>query len=47
MSELEMKDDVETEEFIDELSDEVLDREQGWGWGKYACQCGPPWQPCR
>ena len=27
MSELEMKNDVETEEFIDELSDEALDRE--------------------
>lgn len=27
MSELEMKDDVETEEFADELSDEALDRE--------------------
>jgi hypothetical protein len=26
MSELEMKDDVETEEFTDELSDEALDR---------------------
>ena len=27
MSELEMTNDVETEEFTDELSDEVLDRE--------------------
>ena len=31
MSEMEMKDDVETEEFIDELSDEALDREIGGG----------------
>jgi hypothetical protein len=32
MSELEMKDEVETEEeFTDELSDEALDREQGGG----------------
>ena len=29
MSELEMKDDVETEEFTDELSDEALDRDIG------------------
>jgi len=27
MSEMEMNNDVETEEFIDELSDEALDRE--------------------
>ena len=31
MSEMEVKDDVETEEFTDELSDEALDREQGGG----------------
>lgn len=29
MSEMEMKDDVETEEFTEELSDEVLDRDEG------------------
>ena len=29
MSEMEMKDEVETEEFTDELSDEALDREVG------------------
>jgi hypothetical protein len=29
MSELEMKNDIETEEFTDELSDEALDRERG------------------
>jgi hypothetical protein len=29
MAELEMKDDVGTEEFTDELSDEALDREGG------------------
>jgi hypothetical protein len=32
MSEIEMKDEVETEEeFTDELSDEALDREEGGG----------------
>jgi hypothetical protein len=31
MSEMEMKDDVETEEFPDELSDEALDREDERG----------------
>ena len=31
MSEWEMKDEIETEEFTDELSDEALDREQGGG----------------
>ena len=41
MSELEMTNDVETEEELtDELSDEALDREQGEG--KYTCfMCGP------
>jgi hypothetical protein len=29
MSEMEMKDEVETEEFTDELSDEALDRIEG------------------
>jgi hypothetical protein len=29
MSEMEMNDDLETEEFSDELSDEALDRQQG------------------
>ena len=43
MSEMEMNDDVETEEFTDELSDEALDREQGGG--KY-CPCGAS-LPCR
>jgi hypothetical protein len=41
MTELEMKDDVETEEFTDELSDEALDREQGGG--KACCHAGPAW----
>jgi hypothetical protein len=31
MSEIEMKDEIETEEFTDELSDEALDREQDGG----------------
>jgi hypothetical protein len=31
---------VETEEFIDELSDEALDREAG---GKFCCAHGVPW----
>jgi hypothetical protein len=29
MTEIEMKDDVEIEDFIDELSDEALDRDEG------------------
>ena len=29
MSEMEMKDDIETEEFTAELSDEALDRNEG------------------
>ena len=29
MSEMEMTNDVETEEFTDDLSDDALDREQG------------------
>jgi hypothetical protein len=37
MSELEMTNEVETEEFSDELSDEALDREGG---GKY-CGANP------
>ena len=36
MSELEMKDDVEIGEFIDELSDEALDREE---YPDKACSC--------
>ncbi len=40
MSEMEKKDDVETEEFTDELSDEALDREQGGG--KSWCVCASP-----
>ncbi len=41
MSELEMKNEAEAEieEFTDELSDEALDREQGWG--KYCHTAGP------
>ena len=35
MSELAMKDDVETEEFTDELSDEALDREGA----RFFCGC--------
>lgn len=35
MSEMEMKDDVETEEFADELSDEALDR------GTWTTHCPP------
>jgi hypothetical protein len=44
MSEMEMKDDVETEEFIDELSDEALDRELG---EVRHCTCQVPVRPCR
>ena len=42
MSVMEMNDDVETEEFVDELSDEALDREPD-GAGKACicnCNCG-------
>jgi hypothetical protein len=39
MTEMEMKDDVETEEFTDELSDEALDREQGEGKARAFCPC--------
>lgn len=39
MSEMEMNNDVETEELTDELSDEALDRE---GRGKW---CGPSYVP--
>jgi hypothetical protein len=35
MSEIEMKNDVETEEFSDELSDEAIDRELGGD--KFSC----------
>jgi hypothetical protein len=44
MSEMEMKDDVETEEFTDELSDEALDREGG---GKLLFACTACAFPCR
>ena len=38
MSEMEMKDDIETEEFTAELSDEALDRnEGGLNYGCQAC----------
>jgi hypothetical protein len=40
MSEMEKKDDIQTEEFTDELSDEALDREQGGG--KSWCVCASP-----
>jgi hypothetical protein len=43
MSEMEMKDEVETEEFTDELSDEALDREGGGkflrGFSFVGCVC--------
>jgi hypothetical protein len=42
MSEMEMKDEVETEEFTDELSDEALDREQDGG-GKMCALASSPW----
>jgi len=38
MSEMEMNDDVETEEFTDELSDEALDRD-----GESVYACAPPY----
>jgi hypothetical protein len=40
MTEMEMTNDIETEEFTDELSDEALDRGQGEG-SKYTntCKC--------
>jgi len=41
MSEMEMKDDVETEEFIDELSDEALDRgARSYGASWLFCRAG-------
>lgn len=42
MSEMEMKDEVETEKFNDELSDEALDREQGGGRISVVCGCQFP-----
>jgi hypothetical protein len=46
MSEMEMMNEVETEEFTDELSDEALDREEGvlraCGW-----RCTGNGAPCR
>ena len=45
MSEMEMKDEVETEEFTDELTDEALDRKQGEG--KACCHAGPAWTKSR
>jgi len=39
MTELEMKDDAETEDFADALSDEALDREEGGT--KMICFSGP------
>ena len=38
MSEMEMKNDVEAEEFTDEMSDEAIDREEGL---KACSLCGP------
>jgi hypothetical protein len=41
MTKLETKNDVETEEFTDEMSDEALDREEG---GRLCCAaCSPNW----
>ncbi len=42
MSEMEMNNEVETEEFADELSDEALDREEGGGAGCTASVCPLP-----
>jgi hypothetical protein len=42
MSEMETKDDVETEAFTDDLSDEALDREQGGGKYSVLSRCGCP-----
>jgi hypothetical protein len=47
MSEMEMKDEVETEEFTDELTDEALDREQGGGNLLFNCGSLCPGPPCR
>jgi hypothetical protein len=42
MSELEMKTEVETEDFSDELSDEALDRNEGRGCYSFqGCNCSP------
>ena len=41
MSELEMKDEAETEGFTDALSDEALDRQEGEDKYMCACVCGP------
>ena len=43
MSEIEMKDEVETEEFTDELSDEALDRESEERFFTWqSCRCSTP-----
>ena len=45
MSEMEMKTDVEVEDFTDELSDEALDRAKGAACvstAAYCCSMGPP-----
>jgi len=45
MSEMEIKEDVETEEFTDELSDEALDREQEGKICTARCLwCGAPYR---
>ena len=42
MSELEMKIDMEVEDFTDELSDEALDRAEGAAYPSSACShCSP------
>jgi hypothetical protein len=40
MSELEMKNEAETEEFADDLSDESLDREEGGKFSGAGAFCG-------
>ncbi len=42
MSEMELKTEVEAQEFTDELSDETLDRAEGlyWRWNSFCCGGG-------
>ena len=42
MSEMEMKIDMEVEDFTDELSDEALDRAEGAALSFSVCQCVGP-----
>ncbi len=37
MSELELKTEVEAQDFTDELSDETLDRAEGGLWNTFCC----------